>query len=214
MKSHTRETTYQCSMCDKAFPIYSKLTIHIRTHTGEKLYKCNVCEKLFVRKGHCDQHMQTHTGDRPYKCPKCDKAFSFKSCLTTHIGTHTGEKPYKCDICEKSFTFKSNLIRHMKTHIGEKMYECSTWDKFQKSCLINDFKNLPTENTCIVCSRLFSCEDFLITHLCAHSTPTQTCAICNAVIKSASMKTHIKKHFSEIITHGNQCPTCNEIFAR
>ena len=64
----------------------------MRTHTKETPYQCELCDKAFAQSGNLKTHMRTHTGEKPYQCQLCGKSFNFSGNLTTHMRTHSGEK--------------------------------------------------------------------------------------------------------------------------
>ena len=66
----------ECTICGKACPSSSKLTIHMRIHSGDRPYACTTCGQAFKEAGHLTRHMRTHSGDRPYVCTTCGQAFS------------------------------------------------------------------------------------------------------------------------------------------
>ena len=86
----------------------------MRTHTKETPYKCTECDKSFTRSSHLTVHMRMHTKETPYKCTVCDKAYTQSSSLTVHMKTHTGEKPFSCVWCAKTFARSIHQNQHMR----------------------------------------------------------------------------------------------------
>uniref|UniRef100_A0A4W2EBD0 Zinc finger protein 677 n=1 Tax=Bos indicus x Bos taurus TaxID=30522 RepID=A0A4W2EBD0_BOBOX len=126
---HSGQKPYRCSDCGKAFNHQSHLIAHQRVHAEEKAYKCGVCGKVFSRNSHLANHQRMHTGEKPYKCNECGKAFTQFSHLSRHQKMHAGEKPHKCNECGKHFTQRSNLMAHQRIHTGEKPFKCNKCDK-------------------------------------------------------------------------------------
>ncbi|GJQ84895.1 hypothetical protein Trydic_g5726, partial [Trypoxylus dichotomus] len=111
----------------------------------ERPYTCGYCEKGFSQKSHLVVHARGHTKDKPYKCDFCGKTFGQRSVLNSHINIHLGEKPFKCTLCPYACRQSYRLTVHMKQHLK------------------------PLEerrpNECCYCSRSFSTEAALESHL-------------------------------------------------
>nr|CAI5852063.1 unnamed protein product [Callosobruchus analis] len=73
------------------------------THTREKTYKCAQCDKAFHQKSCLDNHLLIHSGTKKFQCSICGKSFAYKSVLTIHMRQHTGLMPYICKYCSKHF---------------------------------------------------------------------------------------------------------------
>nr|XP_044616051.1 zinc finger protein 114 isoform X1 [Equus asinus] len=115
-RSGTREKSYRCHNCRKAFVYQSFLRRHMEIHTGEKPYECKKCGKAFRYSLHLNKHVRKHIVKQSFECKECGKAFSKSSNLTEHIRIHTGEKPYKCEECGRAFAHSSGFKIHLKTH--------------------------------------------------------------------------------------------------
>ncbi|VCX41163.1 unnamed protein product, partial [Gulo gulo] len=84
--------------CEKAPTCRENTSVrpHQRLHTRENSYECKECGKAFSRGYQLTQHQKIHTGEKPYECKECKKAFRWGNQLTQHQKIHTGEKPYEC----------------------------------------------------------------------------------------------------------------------
>ena len=74
----------------------------MREHTKEKSYPCSYCEKAFTYTNKVKSNTMIHTGNKPYQCQYCEKAFSHKR-IITYKRTLTSEDPYHCSPYNKVF---------------------------------------------------------------------------------------------------------------
>ena len=49
---------------------------HMKVYTGDKPYQCSQCDKKFPMNIDSKRYFRVHTGERPYQCTQCDKAFA------------------------------------------------------------------------------------------------------------------------------------------
>uniref|UniRef100_A0A3P8Z528 C2H2-type domain-containing protein n=1 Tax=Esox lucius TaxID=8010 RepID=A0A3P8Z528_ESOLU len=84
----SRNRTYLCGWCGKAFYNRQDLERHERVHTGAKPFQCSFCEKSFSLFCNMKRHERLHTGERPFCCPECEKTFADQSSLRNHMSSH------------------------------------------------------------------------------------------------------------------------------
>ncbi|XP_024143495.1 zinc finger protein ZFMSA12A [Oryzias melastigma] len=145
----TRERSFLCHICCKAFYCNRTLKTHLMIHSSERPFVCQDCGKSFLAKGDLKNHQRVHTGERPYVCSHCGQRFKNKTNLKQHVRTHLGIKPFVCNLCGKASATLPLLRIHMRTHTGERPYKCSLCDKTftQSHCLkTHMMKNHAGEN--------------------------------------------------------------------
>ncbi|XP_046404818.1 oocyte zinc finger protein XlCOF6-like [Ischnura elegans] len=200
---------FNCSVCNKSFPLRSGLSNHMRSHKERKRYPCTICSKSFASKSRITKHLRTHTDEKPFSCSDCMKSFSFKGNLMRHLRTHTGEKPFSCNYCTKAFTKKENLILHSRVHTGEKPFSCNYCAKtftekynLIKHSLVHTGKR---QFTCEICSKSFASKSNITRHMRTHTEEKPfSCSDC---MKSFSLKCNLKMHLR---THTGEKPfSCN-----
>ena len=57
---------------------------HMKVYTGDKPYQCSQCDKKFPMNIDTKRYLRVRTGERPYQCTQCDKAFA-DNCYYTNI---------------------------------------------------------------------------------------------------------------------------------
>lgn len=63
-----------CTICDKGFVTKFKLKLHMRSHTKETPFECKICLKKFRFASNVNRHVDVvHKGLKPFKCDICGK---------------------------------------------------------------------------------------------------------------------------------------------
>jgi len=109
------------------------------------------------------------------KCKDCPMKFETKAMLKKHMKTHIKKnRLWTCMLCSKTFTYNCNLIRHWKLHTGfTKQWDCLKCGGVfrRKYHLDRHSKTHKTKRdlTCKLCSKRFTCQSGLSSHLRKHS---------------------------------------------
>ncbi|KAG5865211.1 hypothetical protein JTB14_020787 [Gonioctena quinquepunctata] len=112
-----RVRQFKCSECDKGFYTKFRLNLHMRSHTKETPYECKICLKKFRHAPNLRRHDDIiHKGLKPFKCEVCGKEFSRLVSKNEHEYTHTGKKPYVCRYCGETFRTYTDHFAHTYLH--------------------------------------------------------------------------------------------------
>merc|ERR1719300_978948 len=92
----TKNKSFQCSDCDKAFLLKRYLYHHkINAHTDKRIRSCKLCPRKYKSDGHLRKHLSTAHGDteKKFKCQEleCDSSFVHQDYLD--------KREHKCEIC-------------------------------------------------------------------------------------------------------------------
>uniref|UniRef100_A0A1B0D1F7 C2H2-type domain-containing protein n=1 Tax=Phlebotomus papatasi TaxID=29031 RepID=A0A1B0D1F7_PHLPP len=116
---------FQCDVCGTFALRLTALRRHMKTHTGETPFTCSVCQKGFRTRPQLVEHQRKHIPkserDDKYKCEVCQKKFAFRQSLKKHnLLQHTdNRKFYPCTICGGKFISETSLQKHRATHDGK-----------------------------------------------------------------------------------------------
>ncbi|KAF8788291.1 Zinc finger protein 614 like protein [Argiope bruennichi] len=137
LKIHAREKFYQCKYNSR----YKILVEHLNTHTKERTFICLQCSKAFECKISFTNHAVVHSGKKSHICGRCGRGFSTRQTLVVHFRTHTGERPHVGKTCEKPFIQKISLTSHKKQYDEKIIFVCAVCGKkylrkdyFDKHC--------------------------------------------------------------------------------
>ena len=105
----------KCNLCNKYFPNWKRLQMHMYDHTSDRPFNCQECGKGFKEESKLKRHSLIHSGMKPFQCSFCGKTFSLKQNKDIHERLHTGTG-FQCQYCKEMFSQKVNLRKHEIKH--------------------------------------------------------------------------------------------------
>ena len=187
-----RQKVFICTICERAFPIVTKLTEHLRTEhqivcSTSDIFSCDHCKSTFSTSTELNSHLvSNHFLENIKTCEECDTSVTTQALLQCHkIEAHAfnpfeplkdeNTKNFKCDICNIFLKSRRTLAKHiMEKHRKDshniKCDQCSF--KTYRNSLLNQHKQIKHEGkrkiycfTCSECSKTFTEKRYLRKHL-------------------------------------------------
>ena len=189
-----RQKVFICTICERAFPIVTKLTDHLRTEheivcSTSDIFSCDQCKSTFSNSKELNSHLQSvHSLENVKSCEECDTSVTTHALLQCHkieahafnpfepkVSEESKTKNFKCDICNLHLKSRRTLAKHiMEKHRKDshniKCDQCSF--KTYRNSLLNQHKQIKHEGkrkiycfTCSECSKTFTEKRYLRKHL-------------------------------------------------
>ncbi|XP_051576876.1 zinc finger protein 628-like isoform X2 [Myxocyprinus asiaticus] len=227
---------FNCSACDRSFPLLSSLLTHQHSHTPEQRLLAEaeaeiVCPSLSLplpslkregedgeREIHVSLIAVTEEGERQAVKPsaKASGKGSRRGGGSKTSATNN-ERPYHCSECGKSFKGSSGLRYHMRDHTGERPYRCTECGKsFKRSSLLSIHQRVHTgvrAFQCPYCPLTFKWSSHYQYHLRQHTGERPyVCQECGKSFKNTScLRRHSQLH-SGLRPHA--CSVCGKAFSQ
>uniref|UniRef100_A0A8D8B706 Zinc finger protein 337 n=1 Tax=Culex pipiens TaxID=7175 RepID=A0A8D8B706_CULPI len=117
MLLHERELAEErCPICNRAFRDKKKLDLHIKSHTGETEFSCTPCQRFFASDKLLQKHiLRMHQSSTP--CPVCAKVFPTEAKMKNHSRIHDNPTFFECPTCYTCIKEKKHFEAHMKGHL-------------------------------------------------------------------------------------------------
>uniref|UniRef100_A0A1Q3FG48 Putative zinc finger protein n=1 Tax=Culex tarsalis TaxID=7177 RepID=A0A1Q3FG48_CULTA len=206
-KRHLEFCRKSCHLCPAKFRNAPELGYHLAMHRGEMQCECRKsCGQKFWNPRDRNKHEKTcgtpesEQTDKPpsattktiYTCDHCSKSYTSPGYLLRHKQLCNNSEPLTsnlllCPHCPETFARSDWLRYHLNKHTGETPYPCRTKDC--KAAFGDPLARLLHEKQC--------------------AAVTIQCPICEKVLKSANLKTHMA-HYHMAPKH--ECPDCGVKF--
>ena len=119
MKTHTGETGWSCSSCNKILTSRAMRDLHLKSCGQEKGHWCRECNRGYTTKQALVVHLKAKHGPAPsveeLTCPTCAKIFKIVKTMREHFATHKG--PFYCQVegCQAGpFSLPKRLNQHLE----------------------------------------------------------------------------------------------------
>ena len=112
----------ECQLCCQSFKSTRSLKHHVKTHTGETGWSCSCCNKILTSRAMRDLHLKSCGQEKGHWCQECSKAYTTKQALVSHLKAKHGLAPsveeLTCPKCGKVFKIVKTMREHLTTHKG------------------------------------------------------------------------------------------------
>ena len=112
--------SHRCGICEKSFPTFKEMFVHIKQHAKRKMHKCKECGQMFYFEKDLRKHLKHIHAYQMFQCNICGKIF----CSGAGLGRHHKLHNIKCSKCGEKFSFQKDLAKHWSEHSGETLFQC------------------------------------------------------------------------------------------
>ena len=111
-----------CQLCCQSFKSTRSLRHHMKTHTGETGWSCSSCNKILASRAMWDLHLKSCGQEKGHWCKECNKGYTTKQVLVAHLKAKHGPAPsveeLTCPTCGKIFKIVKTMREQLATHKG------------------------------------------------------------------------------------------------
>lgn len=183
INSQSIKFEYQCSYCDKSFPLEVTRKRHEKRWHRNSVQSCQHCPYKTTTSFLLRKHMYLTHGQLILECPLCNICFPSLEVLRAHSDRAHNTGAHMCDKCHKVYTLESYVKSHQK-HCCTKM-----------KVILN----------CEECGKVFATKCTLETHLEHHMGIKYECKECHEVFEWARSLYRHKE-----MKHQGKTYSCNE----
>ena len=111
-----------CQLCCQSFKSSRSLRHHMKTHTGETGWSCSSCNKILFSRAMLNLHLKSCGQEKGHWCKECNRRYTTKQALVAHLKAKHGPAPsveeLTCPTCGKIFKIVKTMREHLATLKG------------------------------------------------------------------------------------------------
>ncbi|XP_075989330.1 uncharacterized protein LOC142985191 isoform X5 [Anticarsia gemmatalis] len=203
IKMKLKDDEFKCLYCDKEFPFFKTLYLHLHREHVKRRFICESCGIHFTTSQGLNHHSAHIHKNESFDCQICGKTFFGEHLRAAHIKRSHDPENIKCKICGKILGSVIQKETHMaKEHdyyIQE--FKCDKCDKSFRynHMLVRHTKRVHLKEKnyiCNICGDRFFERKLLQLHKIKHSTNKPfECSICfKRFPRQNALHRHVKTH--------------------
>ncbi|KAI5640123.1 hypothetical protein NE865_07537 [Phthorimaea operculella] len=98
---------FTCAVCMRAFTHKYNMLRHMQRHDKVVQLKCEICNKEFPLESRLKYHMRVHYMNKPYKCGLCPKSYSNVQNITSHYKKKHPDHEYIPHVTDTECAYKA-----------------------------------------------------------------------------------------------------------